>query len=247
MLHFHDLTELVLFHRVDGFFWGDGRRQRLSSGMISFIPSMRHHDFALTAGEKSWDLIQIDPYIVEKLAQRSEFARLREPFCAEPDFALWARIVTLVDWLGEALARNEPSSIVKRLLELLLIAVADAPLATSPVTIDETVKVDRLLPALELLRRAPDAQLSLEQAAGSCNLSPPYFSRRFKQAFGLNFSDYVWTYRLHLAARLLFEERTFVSEIAYRTGFSSPAHFSARFRDRFGLTPREYRRSARAS
>jgi AraC-like DNA-binding protein len=102
-----------------------------------------------------------------------------------------------------------------------------------------------LLPALERLRSSPAEPLSLENAAVMCSLSPAYFSRRFRQVFGMTFTDYSRIHRLHLAARRLVATRAAVSAIAYGTGFSSPAHFAARFRERFGMTPREYRRSAR--
>ena len=76
------------------------------------------------------------------------------------------------------------------------------------------------------------------------NLSPAYFSRRFRQMSGMPFTEYSRIYRLHLAARRLVTTGAAVSEIGYDVGFSSPAHFTARFRERFGMTPREYRKSA---
>jgi AraC-like DNA-binding protein len=103
-----------------------------------------------------------------------------------------------------------------------------------------------LLPVLERLRAAPAEPIPLESAATMCSLSPAYFSRRFRQIFGMNFTEYMVIYRLHLAARRLLTTGAAISEIAYGVGFSSPAHFTARFRKRFGMTPREYRKSARS-
>ncbi len=105
---------------------------------------------------------------------------------------------------------------------------------------------ERLLPALERLRAAPKEPISLEAAASACALSPAYFSRRFKRALGMNFTDYARIYRLHLAARRLTTTGSAISEIGYSLGFSSPSHFTARFRERFGISPREYRNSARS-
>ncbi|RHW19296.1 AraC family transcriptional regulator [Sphingomonas gilva] len=245
LLHFHDVSELVLFDAVDGWFFADGKRYRLDPGSIAFVPSMRHHDFALDAGAKSWRLVQVDPYIVEQIAVRPEGARLARPFCAHPKASEFARLAMLAEWLQDAAAADARGPLVGRLVELLLTAVAQAPEARSSESGNADADVDRLLPALDRLRRDPGAAIPLPAAATMCSLSPAYFSRRFKQVFGMNFTDYARAYRLHVAARRIVGTRRPVSEIAYDLGFSSPSHFTQRFHERFGMAPRDYRRGAR--
>lgn len=242
--HYHDVAELVLFRRARGTFIAGERRHSLADGAIAFAPSMHHHDYALERGAMEWVLVQIDPYLVEELAGTRELARLGRPFCATPDERTRARIDVLADWLVDA-AADRVNPAVERIVELLLTAAVQAPEIASGAEDKRSNGFERLLPALEHLRSAPDRRLTLEAAASLCSLSPPYFSRRFKQSLGMNFTDYARVYRLHLAARRLATTGAAVSEIGYRLGFSSPAHFSARFRERFGMTPREYRSSAR--
>jgi AraC-like DNA-binding protein len=244
-LHFHDVAELVLFRRVSGEFIADDRRYRLDDGAVVFIPSMHSHDFALDPGAMEWVLVQIDPYVVEALATRPELVRLATSFCAWPDGQSNARIELLADWLVEAVERDAGGPAVERIVELLLLAAAEAPEREASGQVSQSVHVERLLPVLERLRAAPAEPVSLEAAATMCSLSPAYFSRRFRQVFGMTFTDYALMYRLHLAARRLLTTGSAISEIGYGLGFSSPAHFSARFRRRFGMTPREYRNSAR--
>jgi len=242
--HFHDVAELVLFRSVRGEFVAGGHRYQLADGAIAFAPSMHDHDYALLRGEMDWVLVQIDPYLVESLAGRAEFARLSRPFCAFPDGRTRRHLESLADWLIEAaLERNDAA--IQRIVELLLIAAAEAPEQESGGDDEGTAGFDRLLPALERLRSSPDKPIPLETAASICSLSPAYFSRRFKQALGMNFTDYARVYRLHLAARRLATTGSAISKIGYSLGFSSPSHFTARFRERFGMTPREYRASAR--
>lgn len=242
--HFHDVAELVLFKTVRGEFIAGGHRHQLADGAIAFIPSMHDHDYALARCEMEWVLVQIDPYLVEFLAGRPEFARLGRPFCAFPDTRTGARLKALADWLIEAVSSgNEPAA--ERIVELLLIAASEAPEHNASEADEARTSFDRLLPALERLRSMPNEPVSLESAASMCSLSPAYFSRRFKRALGMNFTDYARVYRLHLAARRLATTGAAISEIGYSLGFSSPSHFTARFRERFGMTPREYRRSAR--
>jgi AraC-like DNA-binding protein/mannose-6-phosphate isomerase-like protein (cupin superfamily) len=244
--HFHDVAELVLFRRVSGEFVADGRRHRLEDGAIVFVPSMHHHDFILDDGPMEWVLVQMDPYLVEALAMRGEASRLARPFCALPDESTRTRLNILADWLLELAADNAGAAATERLIELLLLAVVQAPERRPAEEQSEPAPVERLRPALERLRASPGEAIALESAAAACHLSPTYFSRRFRQVFGMPFTDYARTYRLHLAARRLVNGSAAISEIAYGVGFSSPAHFTARFRERFGMTPREYRNSARS-
>jgi AraC-like DNA-binding protein len=243
-LHFHDVAELVLFQRVRGTFIADGRQHRLDDGAIVFVPSMHRHDFALERGAMEWVLVQVDPYIVEALALRTNVPRLSRAFCAATDEQTRLRIDCLADWLLEATKRASPT--VERIVELLLLTAAEAPMGESAAQAENPAQVERLLPALERLRMSPAEPIALESAATLCRLSPAYFSRRFRQLLGMTFTDYARVYRLHLAARRLVDGGAAISEIAYAVGFSSPAHFSARFRQRFGMTPRDYRASARA-
>src|SRR3546814_16442103 len=82
---------------------------------------MRHHDYELAPGAKSWTLIQIDPYIVEHLALQPDCARLARPFAARPDSAQWHRIETLAHWLREVTAANARDPLVIRIVERLLL------------------------------------------------------------------------------------------------------------------------------
>lgn len=241
-MHFHDVAELVLFKRVTGTFIADGRRHELRDGATVFVPSMHHHDFELGRGAMEWVLVQVDPYLVEKLGLR--LSRLSRPFCAFPDATARTRIAVLADWLIEAASRRDRK--IERIVELLILTAAEAELGGGSEVDGEAAHVERLIPALELLRTSPGQSISLRAAASQCRLSSAYFSRRFRQVFAMTFTDYARTYRLHLAARRLLGGGASISEIAYGVGFSSPAHFTARFRQRFGMTPREYRSSAGA-
>lgn len=245
-MHFHGVSELVLFERVSGEFIADGCRHRIGDGSIVFVPSMRRHDFALERGAKSWVLVQIDASLVEALGLRAELARLSRSFCAWPCDEGSARIGMLAEWLIDAVNNGPAGLVVPRLVELLLIAAVEAPEDGMSEAEASTAPGDRLTPVLDRMRAAPAEAITLDEAAAMCSLSPAYFSRKFSSTFGMSFTEYARVHRLHLAARQLATSARPVSQIAYEVGFSSPSYFSARFRERFAMTPREYRSSARS-
>lgn len=243
-VHFHDVHELVLFGRVAGFFVADDRRYALAPRCIAFVPSMRHHDFALGPGPRDWMLVQVEAIAGEALGRVPGLERLRHPFCAHPDRVLHRRLMLLADWLAE-LDVADPLSLP--LVELLLRGAVRAPAVDGEKLAADAGGLSRLRPAIDWLRRSPADAPGAEQAATLCALSPAYFSRRFRQLVGMSWSDYVRTHRLHLASRRLLETTQNIATIATSLGFATPSHFGELFRRRFGMTPKEYREAGRSS
>lgn len=88
--------------------------------------------------------------------------------------------------------------------------------------------------------------MSLSLAAGSVNLSPCYFSKRFKAATGFGYQEYLQLVRVQNASKLLLETNKSVTEIALECGFSDSNYFGDAFRREKGVSPLKYRKSRRA-
>lgn len=78
--------------------------------------------------------------------------------------------------------------------------------------------------------------------ADELNLSHAYFSRLFKQTYGISPSAWILRERLKQAATLLTETDQRISTIADACGFEDPNLFSPQFRKIYRISPREYRR-----
>ena len=85
-----------------------------------------------------------------------------------------------------------------------------------------------------------DPELSVERISRDMGVSRVHLYRRVKTLSGLSPVDYMRNFRLGKAAELLRQRRFSISEVAYRTGFSSPPYFSKCFKETFGMTPSEY-------
>nr|WP_276313830.1 AraC family transcriptional regulator [Exiguobacterium algae] len=72
-------------------------------------------------------------------------------------------------------------------------------------------------------------------------LSREYISRRFKQQYGVNLSEYLLTIRMCEAKRLLESSRQRIYEVAQAVGFSDDKYFRKVFKKQVGVTPNEYR------
>lgn len=244
--HFHDAAELVWFHDIAGELLTEDGVFPLRGGTLVFIPSMRHHDFAITCGPHGWVLAHLDPSLPAALSRRELPMPLERCTATSFDGVMRDRLNSLFDWLIDASAHSiEGRTIMVSLVELILGSIALAGDGGTHAMIGQSGGLDRLRPALDLVARNPAGRITLNQAAGACHLSEAYFSRRFKIVFGSTFSDYLRSYRLRLAAQRLLSSGERINEIAYQTGFASPAHLTDHFRKRFGVTPREYRLSGR--
>lgn len=65
--------------------------------------------------------------------------------------------------------------------------------------------------------------------------------RKVKAILNCNVNDYIITTRLQKAKYYMQHENLNVSEIAFKSGFSSAAYFSTVFKSKFGITPSEFK------
>lgn len=85
-----------------------------------------------------------------------------------------------------------------------------------------------------------DPEYNVEKLSETLGLSRGHLHRKIKELTGTAPVEFLRTYRLNKATQLLRQNAYTMSEVAYRTGFSSPAYFSKCFKAVYGVTPTEY-------
>lgn len=88
-----------------------------------------------------------------------------------------------------------------------------------------------------------DKRLSLTELAKKCFYNPSYFSRIFKERFGITLAEYLTKERTEYAARLLLETEFTTEHIATVCGYSDKSSLYRAFHKEYGMTPSEYRTS----
>lgn len=84
---------------------------------------------------------------------------------------------------------------------------------------------------------------SLTQLAAKYNMSPSYFSRKFKLCTGFGYKEYLITIRILEAGKLLLNTDLSITEIAEKCGFDDSNYFGDSFKKVKGISPREYRKA----
>lgn len=83
--------------------------------------------------------------------------------------------------------------------------------------------------------------ITLEDMATKANISPYHFSRLFKQTIGQSPHQFVMTYRIEQAKKMLIHLEKPMIDIAHACGFADQAHFSRVFKQIEGMPPKRWR------
>jgi transcriptional regulator GlxA family with amidase domain len=104
----------------------------------------------------------------------------------------------------------------------------------------------RLLRAKDRMDGAPHEEWPIARLAEVSAVSPAYFAREFKKAFGLPPHRYLLTRRIERATALLRDTDLPITDIALQTGWASVGTFGRIFRDITGASPGELRAHERS-
>lgn len=141
--------------------------------------------------------------------------------------------------LGHAVI--EPDELLPQQLSELKSRLAEGgfTLAAHP---DEEMVEQAKLAVMELVRSDADASRARLSALVEERAGVPYdtVSRTFSRLEGRTIDRYYILQRVERVKELLDAGALTVSEIAYRTGFSSVAHLSRQFKSVTGMTPTDY-------
>lgn len=96
--------------------------------------------------------------------------------------------------------------------------------------------------ALAYIAENLTGDIRLSKAAQLAYMSEPSFSKYFKRAAGITFSDMVKKLRIAHAQRLLDSTRDPVTRVAEASGYNNLANFNRQFLSEVGMTPTAYRK-----
>lgn len=107
-------------------------------------------------------------------------------------------------------------------------------------TAANTVQSEKLKEILQYISLHFTQELTVEEAADACHLSPSYFMHFFKDNAGMTFKKYLNACRLRHAAALLEKEGCTIIDAAFSSGFHNISYFHKRFREYYGMTPKQF-------
>lgn len=97
---------------------------------------------------------------------------------------------------------------------------------------------------IQLIHNRYEAKLNLKELAKEVHMAPNYLSRKFSEEVGMNFQEYVISYRITKAKSFLKQQPDWsIQQVSEKSGFTSLHHFSSTFKKIVQLSPSQYRES----
>ena len=85
--------------------------------------------------------------------------------------------------------------------------------------------------------------IKIDNIAMALGLNRSYLTRLFKEVTGYSLQEYLLTYRMKMAVKLLSDENMNVNQIAASVGYNDTFTFSKAFKRHFGSSPSDYRKT----
>ncbi|WP_188114467.1 helix-turn-helix domain-containing protein [Paenibacillus sp. B2(2019)] len=94
---------------------------------------------------------------------------------------------------------------------------------------------------VDMIHHEAETDLTLDVCAARLSYHPDYIRGVFRKETGVNFSDYLSSFRLQKAKELLVDTELKIAEIAERLRYNNSQNFIRYFRKQEGMTPGQYR------
>ena len=98
-----------------------------------------------------------------------------------------------------------------------------------------------IIRAKEYILKNYAKELSVDDVAGTLDISGAHFLRVFKKEMNCTFTEYLNMVRMEKAVEFLSGTELKVNEIARNVGFNNPTYFNTLFKNKYGMTPLRYR------
>jgi AraC-like DNA-binding protein len=152
--------------------------------------------------------------------------------------------------LWQALHKPNLFTGVSSTIEVIDEQVASQEKSSDPtISVIETEKYDaivlRLRDYMQQSKPFLDSSLSIDILAKLINLPSSELSFTINRIIGQHFFDFVNSYRINLAAKMLIaneQQQKTVLEILYEVGFNSKSSFNTAFKKHLLMTPSQYRK-----
>ncbi len=244
--HYHKEFEVIGVISGSCDFIIDHNTYKLEKGDLLLIPPYSlHYGNALPGDAHShfcfcFDLSLLQSEYLEKNLETGTLDVTRRLSHCHPDTAFFYEIARLVYQQCESMPTGWEYVVRGQLLTLFGMLEQKNLLITK---LKEKRQDEFGLNVLNILSQRYGQNISSNDIAASLSYSQSYFCRKFHDAFGLTFQQYLSQYRLSRARLFLSQKNLSVEEVARRVGFNHVGYFTRQFHEAYGCTPKQFQKN----
>lgn len=254
MLHWHDEMEIIVIKKGQGIVCVDFDRRTVRAGDIIFIRPGQLHSIEQDALYRmEYENILFLPRL---LAGRepdlcvSDFIRplvngsIKTAAFLTPELSFYTEVNQCIEAIDRVCSQKKkgwPLAVKAALFQLFYLLLLHRPSEPELPPIQEK-SLEKLKIILKYIEEHYAEHLTVEDMAALCYYSKSHFMKFFKTHMGTGFIDYLNSYRLSLAERLLRTTGSPVLEIAADCGFENLSYFNRLFKRTYRLSPGAYRK-----
>ncbi|MBQ7097591.1 MAG: helix-turn-helix domain-containing protein [Clostridia bacterium] len=250
--HYHDYIELLYAFDTDAVVWSGGEKNYFRTGDLIIINSEEPHTFTYNR-ESHYVCIKFLPHILYADENSLFEFRFVVPFLLENSRQKIFRSnelqnIDVKGLISEIMTEWDSKEAAFELViraNILKLFTGIFRYWHQCNILPETAQItDTLKTALQYVDENFITATEAEVAA-ICNMSYNHFSFLFKKAMGKSFVEYITFLRLREAEKLLLSSDKSITDIAWRSGFSTSSYFISKFKKYKGMTPRQFREKTR--
>jgi AraC-like DNA-binding protein len=229
--HFHSYIEIYLFLSGGVEVLVNDQKRLLGAGEIAVILNYNTHSYRTTKAAEAICLFIPTDYCGNFLSMLSGHCLL-SPYLNDPD--TYRTVLRAMEGLLEGGNELSRQGLV---LEILGAIYEHAvPQSKERIPMSYGSSADFLIYIGEHFRE----NLPISHVARAFGYNENYFSRLFRQTFGVSFVRYLTMVRLREAVLLMQSKKHTITEAAIESGFGSLRSFYRAFYEEFDCTPKEY-------
>lgn len=127
-------------------------------------------------------------------------------------------------------------------LKELIIRLLQTKARTALIDNTDSGSANRIAFAINYMKEHLTEKISIDKLVDKTSLSKSQFFKVFKSTLGMSPIDYLTNERIKFSKNLMQTMKYQISEIAYKSGFSSPSYFNKQFKKQESITPGDFMR-----
>ena len=247
--HFHRHNEIYYLEEGSSKIFVDTKLYNLSAGSLVFIRSGRIH--RTVAGDNTSHkrtVLMFPDSIVKKLfdiCDDSQALKNIDSMVVHIPEIVRNQLKTKFSNIHKEVTSPDSmsDSVLKSIINQILIDMLRTYKNKSHVARDsDNILNEVIQQAINFICKNYNRQITLNMTADYINMSPTYFSKKFKRETGFGFKEYLAKYRLREAVKLRKSNKySSITDVATRCGFNDSNYFATAFKAEYGVSPNKFR------